>query len=91
MPETEWFALLLEELHRRSGRRVAVLVDEYEKPILDAIGHPDQACGNRDFLRGLYGCLKFSDEDARFVFLTGVSKFSNSSSKLSEPPRRAPL
>ena len=76
VPEIEWFALLLEELHRRSGRRVAVLVDEYDKPILDAIEDPDTARANRDFLRGLYGCLKFADEHVKFVFLTGVSKFS---------------
>ena len=74
--ETAWFTLLLEELHRRSGRRVVVLVDEYDKPILDAIGNAGLARENRDFLRGLYGCLKFSDEHVRFVFLTGVSKFS---------------
>ena len=69
-------ALLLEELHRRSGRRVVVLVDEYDKPILDAILHSDLARENRDFLRGLYGCLKSADAHVRFVMLTGVSKFS---------------
>ena len=63
-------------LHRRSGRRVVVLVDEYDKPILDALGDSDLARANRDFLSGFYGCLKFSDEHLRFVFLTGVSKFS---------------
>ena len=76
VPESERFALMLEELHRRSGRRVVVLVDEYDKPILDALGDSDLARANRDFLCGFYGGLKFSDEHLRFVFFTGVSKFS---------------
>ena len=72
----ERFAQLLEELHRRSGRRVVVLVDEYDKPILDAIDAPEMARANRDFLRGFYSVAKASDRHLRFVFLTGVSKFS---------------
>ena len=70
------FTHLLEELHRRSGRRVAVLVDEYDKPILDALRVPEVARANRDFLRGFYSAIKSSDEHVQFVFLTGVSKFS---------------
>ena len=67
---------LIEVLHRRTGRRVVVLVDEYDKPILDALGAPDVARANRDFLRGLYAVVKDSDAHIRFSFLTGVSKFS---------------
>ena len=67
---------LIEVLHRRTGRRVVVLVDEYDKPILDALGVPDVARANRDFLRGLYAVVKDSDAHIRFSFLTGVSKFS---------------
>ena len=70
------FRRLLVGLHRRSGRRVVVLVDEYDKPILDALSVPDTARANRDFLRGFYGVLKAADRHVRFVFLTGVSKFS---------------
>ncbi|MDE0268767.1 MAG: ATP-binding protein [Acidimicrobiaceae bacterium] len=70
------FRRLLAELHRRWGRRVVVLVDEYDKPILDAIGDPDTARANRDFLRGFYAVIKDSDEHVRFALLTGVSKFS---------------
>ena len=70
------FAHLLEALHERTGRRVAVLVDEYDKPILDALETPDTARANRDFLRGLYGVIKDSDAHVRFTFLTGVTKFS---------------
>ena len=67
---------LVQDLRRRTGERVVVLVDEYDKPILDALELPEVALANRDFLRGLYATIKASDEDIRFAFLTGVSKFS---------------
>ena len=72
----ERFRALLAALHRRAGRRVVVLVDEYDKPILDALHVPDVARANRDFLRSLYTVIKDSDAHVRFTFLTGVSKFS---------------
>ena len=72
----ERFAHLLEALHRETGERVAVLVDEYDKPILDALDVPEVARANRDFLRGLYSVVKDSDAHVEFTFLTGVSKFS---------------
>ena len=56
---------------------MAVLVDEYDKPILDALVEaPVVARGNRDYLRGLYGVIKDCDAHVRFTFLTGISKFS---------------
>ena len=70
------FAHLLEVLHQRSGRRVVVLVDEYDKPILDMLGTPPVASANRDILRNVYGVIKASDARIRFTLLTGVSKFS---------------
>ena len=70
------FAYLLEALHRQTGQRVAVLVDEYDKPILDVLEQPEAARANRDYLRGLYGVIKDSDAHVRFTFLTGISKFS---------------
>ena len=69
-------AHLIGTLHERTGRRVVVLVDEYDKPILDALDVPKVARANRDYLRGLYAVIKDSDADIRFSFLTGVSKFS---------------
>ena len=72
----ERFAHLLRTLHARAGQRVAVLVDEYDKPILDALETPEVARANRDYLRGLYGVIKDSDAHVRFTFLTGISKFS---------------
>ena len=72
----ERFRDLLRALHARTGRRVVVLVDEYDKPILDALDTPDVACANRGYLRGLYSTIKSCDAHVRFAFLTGVSKFS---------------
>ena len=70
------FTQLLRTLHQNAGERVVVLIDEYDKPILDALGEPDIARANRDFLRGLYGVIKTCDAHIRFTLLTGVSKFS---------------
>ena len=72
----ERFAHLLRTLHAHAGQRVAVLVDEYDKPILDVLEQPEAARANRDYLRGLYGVIKDSDAHVRFTFLTGISKFS---------------
>ena len=67
---------LLHALHQRTGQRVAVLVDEYDKPMLDALDTPNQARANREALRALYSTIKDCDEHIRFAFLTGVSQFS---------------
>ena len=70
------FSHLLEALHERSGQRVVVLIDEYDKPILDALETPEVARANSDYLHGLYSTIKFGDAHIKFSFLTGVSKFS---------------
>ena len=70
------FSYLIEALHERTGQRVAVLIDEYDKPILDALEVPEVARANRDYLQGLYSTIKFGDAHIAFSFLTGVSKFS---------------
>ncbi len=69
------FADLLETLHERTGQRVVVLVDEYDKPILDALETPEVARANRNFLLGVYSVIKDSDAHIKFSFLTGVSNF----------------
>ena len=71
----ERFEDLIEALHDATGQLVAVLVDEYDKPILDALAEPDVARANRDYLQGLYSVIKSSDAHIRFSFLTGVSEF----------------
>ncbi len=67
---------LLYHLHHTTGQRVVVLVDEYDKPILDALHNPTRARANRDYLRGFYGIIKDSAAHVRFVFVTGISMFS---------------
>ncbi|HPE62273.1 MAG TPA: ATP-binding protein [Thiolinea sp.] len=72
----ERFQSLLIHAHRETGKPVVVLVDEYDKPILDALESPEVARANRDFLRGFYATIKDFDAHIRFSLLTGVSKFS---------------
>jgi len=67
---------LIRAAHATHGERVVVLVDEYDKPILDNLNQPDVARAIRDGLRNLYSVIKDMDAHIRFAFLTGVSKFS---------------
>ncbi len=68
---------LIATLHDREDRGVVVLVDEYDKPILDALeSAPEVARANRDYLRGLYAVIKDSDAHLQFSFITGVSRFA---------------
>ena len=62
--------------HEKTGQRAVVLIDEYDKPILDNITNSAAALEMREGLKNLYSVLKGSDEHLKFVFLTGVSKFS---------------
>ena len=70
------FGDLIEETAHRYGQRAVVLVDEYDKPILDNIDKPDVAGEIREGLKNLYSVLKAQDANLQFVFMTGVSKFS---------------
>jgi hypothetical protein len=66
-----------ELLTKLSGiNKVAVLIDEYDKPIIDNIDNIDLAVELREILKGFYTIIKACDEHIRFVLLTGVSKFS---------------
>ncbi|MCY4141300.1 MAG: AAA family ATPase [Rhodobacteraceae bacterium] len=67
---------ILDRLHHSTGQQVVVLVDEYDKPILDMLHNPELARSNRDYLRGFYGIIKGSAHHVRFAFVTGVSMFS---------------
>ncbi len=71
-----WLSELIQRLHQQAGQRVVVLVDEYDKPILDNITEPTIAREMRDGLRDLYSVLKGQDAHIKFAMLTGVSKFS---------------
>ena len=70
------FRLLLEGLHEEFKLPVVVLIDEYDKPIVDVLDDPEVASSNRNFLRSLYANLKRADSHIHFSFTTGVSKFS---------------
>ncbi|QIL44772.1 ATP-binding protein [Acidovorax sp. HDW3] len=70
------FAELIVHLATTTGQRVVVLIDEYDKPILDRIEDREKATAIREVLKDFYSVIKDSDPYLRFVFLTGVSKFS---------------
>ncbi|AVI62965.1 ATP-binding protein [Halomonas sp. GFAJ-1] len=70
------FASLLENAHLAYGQRVVVLIDEYDKPILDNLLDPELARELREGLKNLYSVLKDADPHLHFVLLTGVSKSS---------------
>ncbi|PWQ99510.1 ATP-binding protein [Leucothrix pacifica] len=69
------FAQLLEAACEKHGK-VVILVDEYDKPILDNISDEETARAMRDRLKNFYSVIKDSDAFIKFVFITGVSKFS---------------
>ncbi|WP_457639908.1 ATP-binding protein, partial [Persephonella sp.] len=70
------FRQLIELSYEKYKKTVVILVDEYDKPILDVIDNIEQAKINREFLKGLYTIIKDYDAYIRFAFLTGVSRFS---------------
>ncbi|MCR5623424.1 MAG: ATP-binding protein [Treponema sp.] len=62
---------------KKIGRRVAVLVDEYDNPLLKTFGeNPELEKENRDLFKGFFAVLKDCDGDTRFILFTGVTKFS---------------
>ncbi|MCS7077985.1 MAG: ATP-binding protein [Bacteroidia bacterium] len=70
------FETLITSVYQKYQRKVVVLIDEYDKPILDSINQTDIARQHRDMLKGFYSVLKGCDAYLQFVFITGVSKFS---------------
>ena len=70
------FGELIRAASTQAGQRAVVLVDEYDKPILDNLTDRETAAVMRDTLRSFYSVLKSADADLSFVLLTGVSKFS---------------
>ena len=65
---------LIRELSK--DNQVVVLVDEYDKPLIDNLQRPEIVDSNRDLLRNFFGTLKGLDDHLKFVFVTGVTKFS---------------
>ena len=71
----ERFSYLLEKIHEASGSQVVILIDEYDKPLLQTIGNEKLQEQYKNILKAFYGVLKSADAHLRFVFLTGVTKF----------------
>ena len=70
------FGGIIRRASERCGRNVVVLVDEYDKPLLQALQNESLLESYRATLKAFYGVLKSSDRYLRFVFLTGVAKFA---------------
>ena len=70
---------VIEAACRKTGRKVVVLIDEYDKPIVDNLTRPELREPFRETLEGFYGVLKGKDEFIRFGFLTGVTKIGKMS------------
>ncbi len=69
------FSEIIAEAHRQTGQKAVVLIDEYDKPLLDVLMESMEQ-ENRAVLKEFYGTFKVADEHLRFVLLTGVTKFS---------------
>ena len=67
---------VIERAAEKTGRNVVVLIDEYDKPMLQAIGNEELMTEYRNTLKAFYGALKSCDRYIRFAILTGVTKFS---------------
>jgi predicted DNA-binding ribbon-helix-helix protein len=73
---TDRFAELIKKIAQSTGKGVVILIDEYDKPIIDHLSNIEVLDTNKKTLHSFYSVLKASDEYIRFIFLTGVSKFS---------------
>ena len=71
----ERFLHVIDNAYEKTGRRVVILVDEYDKPLLQTIGKEELQSAYRSKLKAFYSVLKTQDAKIRFAFLTGVTKF----------------
>ena len=70
------FMGVIRRAHEKTGRQVVVLIDEYDKPLLDTLDKSELNGTYRDILRAFFSVIKSSDRYLRFAFLTGVTRFS---------------
>ena len=75
-PLEERFQYLLTAAAQKTGRRCVVLVDEYDKPLLEVLGNTALEEHNKAVFKGFFGTLKSYDDYLQFVFIAGVTKFS---------------
>ncbi|MCM1372467.1 MAG: ATP-binding protein [Bacteroides sp.] len=74
VPE-ERFSYVIEQAFIKTGKRVVILIDEYDKPMLQTIGNESLQEAYRNTLKAFYGALKSGDQYIKFAMLTGVTKF----------------
>ncbi|MCB9018096.1 MAG: ATP-binding protein [Prevotellaceae bacterium] len=67
---------LIAAAKEKTGKPVVVLIDEYDAPMLDSLNSPERMKDIREIMRDFYSPLKSADEYLKFIFLTGISKFS---------------
>ncbi len=70
------FSRIIKAAYEKYNQPVVILIDEYDKPILDNIDQPEMAAFARETLKAFYSVIKDNDAHIRFAFLTGVTKFS---------------
>ncbi len=70
---------ILHQLHQTTSQQAVVLIDEYDRPVLNVLEDSAKARANRDKLRDLYSILKDAEEHVRFVFVTGITMLSKTS------------
>ena len=69
------FGALIRSAYNKTGKRVVILIDEYDKPLLDSVGNKALQDDLRAILKGFYSNLKNGDQYIQFAMLTGVSRF----------------
>ncbi len=69
------FEYVIRQAYKKTGKRIVILVDEYDKPLLATIAHPELQDSFRTTLKAFYGVLKSMDGYIKFALLTGVTKF----------------
>lgn len=70
------FEYIIRRAYETSGKPVVVLIDDYDKPVLDAMFSPEES-HNREVLRNFYSALNGNDYYLKFIFMTGISKFAS--------------
>ncbi|MDR3290810.1 MAG: ATP-binding protein [Methanobrevibacter sp.] len=79
LPTDYNFHVLIKKLYGNNGKKIVVLIDEYDAPIIDNITNTTVANENRKIMQNFYNVLKASEEHIKFVFVTGISKFTKTS------------
>ena len=76
MPLGVRFGQLLQAAAEQAGKKCVVLVDEYDKPLLETMDNKELVKHNKAVFKGFFSALKSEDANIRFIFITGVTKFS---------------